>query len=85
MEKHDISIEARRLRMGEEFPYDITDDGSFVPASDWAVSAARGVLADLRDRAGIKWGFDNIDHDIRVEIVTSLAAIIRLAAKGSTP
>lgn len=82
-----MSDPAFRLRYGNEFPYDASDswwaaDGRAPPApKDWAHSAARGVIADLQDRRGIKWGFDNIDEETRVEIVETLAQIIR-AAKG---
>lgn len=69
---------------GNEFPYDASDawrnsDDAPPPPSDWAHSAARGVLADLTDRRGIKWGFDDVDEDVRVEIVEAMAAIIRAA------
>lgn len=62
------------------------------PASPWAVIRrsmwddyrpsthhARGVVADLQDRRAIKWGFGDIDEEIRVEIISSLADIIRAA------
>lgn len=65
------------LKSGEEFPYDGDEAG---PSKDWAQYAARGVLADLTDRRGIRHAFDEIDEDIRVEIVESLADIIRTAA-----
>lgn len=47
------------------------------PPTDWAHAAARGVLADLLDRKGIKHGFTDVEEDTRVEIVQSLAEIIR--------
>lgn len=79
------------LRRGSEFPYDAPDawwhtEGVAVPppATDWAHAAARGVLADLTDRRGIKHGFEGIDELVRVEIVESLAAIIRAAALRAT-
>jgi len=79
------------LNHGGNFPYDAPDKwwdgtGENPPApDDWAHAAARGVAADLQGRGGIKHGFDNIDEDIRTEIISSLAAIIRLAAKGKEP
>ena len=79
----------RSLKMGERFPFDADDkwwrgDGEKPPiAADWAHSAARGVLADLTDRKGIKYGFDNLDEDVRAEIVASLAEIIRAAAPSA--
>lgn len=60
-------------KMGNEYPYDGKSDG------DWATRAVRGILCDLTDRRGIKQGFYDIDQDVRVEIVSSLADIIRLA------
>lgn len=83
-----MDIAKHTLERGAKYPYDAPDDwwegdGSAPPPpTDWAHAAARGVLADLNDRGGIKHGFNNIDEEIRAEIVTSLAAIIRLA--GST-
>lgn len=74
------------LNHGAKFSYDAPDEWEVEnppPAKDWAHAAARGVLADLQDRGGIKHGFNNIDHEIRVEIVETLAAIIRLAQEGA--
>lgn len=78
---------AQRIQHGNEFPYDAKDkwwnkrnpEPAPLPI-DWAHSAARGVIADLQDRGGIKHGFDDIDEDIRAEIVSELAEIIRTAA-----
>ena len=69
------------VKLGNQYPYDMTGSGRFRKPKDWAVVAARGVLSDLCDRRGIKHGFNDIDHGIRKEIVDDLAAIIRLAAK----
>jgi hypothetical protein len=89
-----MTIAEYRLEHGAKYPYDggsafcIDECPNPPPATDWAHAAARGVLADLLDRRGIKWAFEDeeIDHDTRKEIVESLAEIIRLAAaaKGVT-
>ena len=81
-------IAEHTLKRGSEYPYDAPDkwwdgDGENPPTPlDWAHHAARGVLADLNDRGGIKHGFANIDEDIRAEIVQSLATIIRIASRS---
>lgn len=73
------------LSLGAMFPFEAPDawwkEGGLPPpaAADWAVAAARGVLANLQDRRSIKQGFIEIDEDVRTEIVASLAAIIRRA------
>jgi hypothetical protein len=75
------------LKCGEQYPYDAPDawwhsssgDGR-PPATDWAHAAARGVIADLNERRGIKIGFRSIDESVRAEIIQSLADIIRAAA-----
>lgn len=73
------------LKMAQRFPYDAPDkwwnsDGENPPvATDWAHLAARAVIINLQDRRGIKRGFEDIDEDVRREIVESLAEIIRLA------
>jgi len=72
----------RRIEQGNRFPYDAPNDWlrkSDPPAKDWAHRAARGILAELNDRRGIKHGLADIDQDTRGEIVETLAAIIRLA------
>lgn len=75
----------RALISGAKYPYDAPDgwwdgSGDNPPAPvDQAHAAARGVLADLQDRGGIKHGFANIDEEIRKEIVAALADIIREA------
>lgn len=83
----------QRLKMGQEYPFDGTDEWwqqnqdadpkTEAPADklDWAVRAARGVIADLCDRRAIKNGFDDIEADTRREIVETMAAIIRFAAE----
>lgn len=72
------------LRFAEGRAYDEPDyteeNLRRIPSSDdWALYAARGVIANLRDRRGIKHGFERIDEEIRSEIVQSLAMIIRAA------
>src|ERR1700693_1742925 len=79
---------ARRcIDCGNEFPYDAPDacwvgDGNNPPPppTDWAHSAARGILYDLCGRGGIKHGFDDIDEEVRTGIVSAIADIIREAA-----
>jgi hypothetical protein len=80
----------RLIRYGSRFPYDAPDawwkssTGDPPPATDWAHRAARGVLADLRDRGGIKHALDmNVDEDTRTRIVAAIAEIIRVAYRAS--
>lgn len=74
------------LDLGNQYPYDAPDSwwegmgGSVFPApEDWAHRAARGILSNLNDRRNIKRGFENIDEDVRKEIVQFIAEVIRLA------
>ena len=60
---------------GAEFPY---VEG--FAAGDQAEAAALGILANLCDRRGIKHELQAVDEDIRREIVTTMAEIIRAAA-----
>lgn len=80
-----IDIAQTTYDHGQKWPYDAPDawwaaNGDAPPADDWAHAAARGILSDLNDRRGIKNGFSDIDEETRVEIVQSLARIIRHAA-----
>lgn len=82
-----MSDPKQRLDHGSKFPYDAGSnfwegDGNSTPpqALDWAHAAARGILADLLDRRGVKYALEEVDHDVRVEMVESLANIIREAA-----
>lgn len=76
---------ASALKIGAEFPYDAPDawwagSGTNPPAPvDWAHAAARGILADLSDRRGIKWSLEEIDEETRREIAETMAEIIRQA------
>jgi len=76
------------LSHGDKYPYDAPDiwrdqlNPEPIPAEDWAHRAARGVLVDLTDRRGIKNGFDDVDEDVRKDIVNSLASIIREAERA---
>lgn len=63
-----------RLHWGTVYPYDDTG-----PSKDWAHAAARGVLADLGDRGGIKHELRKVEPEIRAEIVESIGNIIRRA------
>jgi hypothetical protein len=75
----------RSIDCGNRFPFDAPDtwwhgtEGNPLPPADWAHSAARGVLYDLSDRKGIKRSFEEIDEEVRVEIVSAIADIIREA------
>lgn len=84
-------IAKMRIDHGAEFPWDATDawwesdpeSGPKNPppaAKDWAHAAARGIIADLTDRRGIKYGFNEVDEEVRIELVETLSAIIRTAA-----
>ncbi|MEK6290084.1 MAG: hypothetical protein V4793_01635 [Paraburkholderia tropica] len=87
-ERARLDAEVKRdYEMSAKWPFDASDawwngDSRYValPAVDSAHAAARAVIRDLSDRGGIKRGFENIDEETRVEIVTKLAAIIRAAS-----
>jgi len=74
------------LEHGSKFPYDRPDSErkKAKPAKDWAHVAARGILADLSDRRGIRNELEKCDEDVRMELVKSLARIIRLAHGDQT-
>ena len=72
------------LQHGASFPFDCWDgDGecTATPATSWAHAAARGILANLSDRRGIDSALDNIDYDVRAEIVQSITEIILTAER----
>ena len=75
----------RDLEAGERHPYDASDEWNHsidrppLPAKDWAHAAARGIVVDLCDRGKIKHGFENIDEDVRIDIIEKMTAIILLA------
>ena len=91
MSGHDDEA-ARLLAFGAEWPYDAPDawrdadaPGSPPPARDWAHAAARGILASLEDRRGIKHELDDVDEDVRAEMVETFAGVIRAAARAGAP
>lgn len=77
------------LHSGEHYPFDATDEwiemysASRLPpeAKDYAHRAARGIIANLQDRRGVKYGFNRIDEDMRIDIVEDISAIIREAVR----
>jgi hypothetical protein len=79
------------LKHGADFPFDAPEGWGEpdwekrdpLPPKDWAHAAARGVLADITDRRGVRQALDDVDHEIRAEIVESVAAIIRAAHAAS--
>lgn len=77
----------RDLQQGSLRPYDAPDAWWQAPGVrpalapvDWAHTAARGILYDLSDRAGIKHAFHHVDESVRADIVRDLADIIRESA-----
>ncbi len=66
------------LNIGDKYPYELHPGDNPEPP-DWAHRAARGVIADLDDRSGIKHELRRVRVDDRKDIVASLAQIIRLA------
>lgn len=74
------------LDSGRKYPFDQPDDDeSAIPATDWAHAAARGILSNLKGRGGIGNELEQLDEELRKEIVDEAAEIIRLAkAQGYT-
>jgi hypothetical protein len=82
-----------QIRHGNRFPFDAPDawwedsgHGSKPKTpkpKDWAHAAARGIIANLQDRGGIKHELEIqvIDEDTRKEIVEEMAAVIRAASR----
>lgn len=69
----------RTLDFADNHPYD--EDSSPVEDQDWCYRAARGVIEDLLDRRGIKNSLNDVDCDVRIDIVRSLSDVIREAYK----
>lgn len=78
------------LEQAKSFPYDAPDsyqedyDTNKQPpvAKDWCHLAARGVLANLLGRRGIRPALEDLDEDIRIDIIDSVTEIIRAAHKS---
>lgn len=70
------------LKLGIRSPYDDNGGGH---TDAWHYQAARGVIADLMDRRSVKWTLSDIDPDVRVEIVQSIAEIILAASVNKKP
>jgi hypothetical protein len=80
----------KQIKHGNAYPFDErdawwnSDNEPQKPSKpkDWAHAAARGIIAGLQDRQGIKHQLTTeIDEDTRREIVEEIASIIRAAAK----
>jgi len=70
------------LLHGQEYPYDSEEyfnGEKSLPQVSWQRAAALAVLSNLGDRRGIKHELDNVDMDVREEIVDTLSKIIGLA------
>ena len=44
---------------------------------DWADIIAERIESDILDRRGLKWEYDKIDEDIKVDIRSAWARIVR--------
>lgn len=69
------------IKHGNKFAYDLMhkdEDCSTRVGTHWSIIAARGVLSNFKDRRGLRNELDNIDDDIREEMVLELAEIISL-------
>ncbi|MCP0918032.1 hypothetical protein MUB04_15950 [Acinetobacter indicus] len=71
----------RSIRFGKDSPYDRNEDNEMPKPLTPERIAAYGVLNNLMDRSGIRSALEDIDLDIREEIVESLAGIIKEAMK----
>lgn len=71
----------RDLNRGQRYPYHQNPDANvpYTEIKSAAEYAALGVLADLSDRYGIKQELNDLDYDIRCELVESLTNIIEAA------
>lgn len=81
------------LNRGMRLPYDASDEWLELPEHDeidsegppppppvdWAHAAARGVVQELKGRSELDDILEQLDEETRVEIVSKLAEIIRLA------
>lgn len=68
---------AHCISSGVKYPY-----VAGLNMNEWSIVAALGALADLTGRKGVKQELQQVDENMRCEIVFSLAAIIRLAARN---
>lgn len=89
----EVELARATIILGTRYPFDLSDDarrdiqhGQLSPgvphADRWNYRAARAVICDLRDRQGIKHGFNAIDEDTRAAIVERLALIIALCTEA---
>lgn len=78
-----------QIKHGNQYPFDEIDawwndeNEPQKPSKpkDWAHATARGIIASLQDRQGIKHQLTTqIDEETRQEIVGEIAAIIRVGA-----
>ena len=65
------------ISLGNQYPYDRLNGAT----RGRAHSTARGILADLLDRRNIKWALQDVDDDVRCEIVDAIEDIIIVAGE----
>ncbi len=72
------------LKHGNEYPFDAPDAWwkntqphlNPPPPTDWAHTAARAIVGDLLDRRGLRQSLQDIDEEVRKELVESMRLII---------
>jgi hypothetical protein len=79
-EQFEQNYALRTLKQGDEHPFDCRGKDP-TPPTDWAHRAARGVMADLSGRHGIKQELCELEPETDQELVRTLARIIRAAAE----
>lgn len=74
------------LEYGRQMPFDApewwwnsSDDLPPPRPRDWAHKAARGVMAELQGRVGIKDSLGDVPHALARDVVLVIAEVIRLA------
>lgn len=68
----------RELHRGQRYPYHQNPEAGlpYTEIQSAAHYAALGILADLNDRAGIRQELNEVNYEVRQDIVESLAGII---------
>lgn len=83
LDKEKIEHYEKIIRHGLQFPYDGNDESEMPQPLTPERKAAYGVIEELLGRKGLDHALEDIDQEIRKELVEAVAGIVKVAMSNT--